>query len=94
LVAMMAIVNPPGLLPIWSKLTDDLSKEDRRQIACMVMGTASSILLLFLIFGKYILHFFSIDLSVFSVIRWDPASFCRFIYGEQHHFSVDREKPF
>lgn len=65
--AMIAIVNPLGLLPLWSQLTNDLGKKERRELAAMLIGTAVFILLLFLIFGNAILAFFSIEVPVFQI---------------------------
>ncbi len=67
MAAMIAIVNPLAVLPIWSQLTSDLKGKARRETALLVVGTASGILLLFLIAGQYILTFFSIDLPVFQI---------------------------
>lgn len=67
LVAMVAIVNPLALLPIWSQLTNDLDKAARRETAYLVLGTSLIILLIFMIGGKHILAFFSIELPVFRI---------------------------
>ncbi len=64
---MIAIVNPLGLIPLWSQLTDDLDDKERRELASMLLGTSVVILLLFLIFGNSILKFFSIDIPVFQI---------------------------
>ena len=67
LAAMLAIVNPIGIWPIWSELTNDEASKIRKRVALMVIFTAYFILVIFLIGGKYLLHFFSIDLQVFKV---------------------------
>jgi multiple antibiotic resistance protein len=67
MAAMIAIVNPLAVLPIWSQLTNDLKGKARRETALLVVATASGILLLFLAAGQYILTFFSIDLPVFQI---------------------------
>lgn len=67
MAAMIAIVNPLALLPIWLQLTDDLEVKARSETALMIVGTAASVLLVFLIGGKYILSFFSINLPVFQI---------------------------
>ncbi|MFP4471265.1 MAG: MarC family protein [Bacteroidales bacterium] len=66
-VAMLAIVNPLGIIPIWTQLTSDLYTKTRREIAVMLTLMAIVILLMFLIGGENILEFFSIDLQVFKV---------------------------
>jgi multiple antibiotic resistance protein len=67
LAAMLAIVNPIGLIPIWYEMTGDASPQVRRKIALMVTGSAFAILVVFLNLGKYILDFFSIDIEVFQI---------------------------
>ncbi len=67
LAAMIAIVNPLSILPIWIQLTDDLEAKARSETAMMIVGTAAAVLLVFLIGGKYILSFFSINLPVFQI---------------------------
>nr|MBI1231000.1 NAAT family transporter [Cytophagales bacterium] len=67
LAAMLAMVNPLGLIPVWYEMTGDASPRIRREIAAMVTGTSVFILLVFLILGKYILSFFSIDIEVFKI---------------------------
>lgn len=64
---MLAMVNPLGLIPVWYEMTGDASPRIRREIAAMVTGTSVFILLVFLILGKYILSFFSIDIEVFKI---------------------------
>ncbi|WP_162415997.1 MarC family protein [Cyclobacterium roseum] len=67
LLAMIAIVNPIGLIPIWYELTGDAQPKVRRRIAFMVVGTAFVILLIFVNVGNFILDFFSIDIEVFKI---------------------------
>ncbi|MEX2591523.1 MAG: MarC family protein [Anditalea sp.] len=67
LAAMLAIVNPIGLIPIWYEMTGDALPQVRRKIALMVTGSAFVILLLFLNLGNFILDFFSIDIEVFKI---------------------------
>ena len=68
LAAMLAIVNPIGIWPIWSELTKDAkNRAVRSELALMVVLTSFFILIVFLVGGKYLLRFFSIDLPVFKV---------------------------
>lgn len=67
LIAMIAIVNPLGIWPIWSELTNDASTKVRNRIALLILGTTSIILIIFLVTGKYLLLFFAIDLDVFKI---------------------------
>ena len=65
--AIVAILNPMGILPVWVQLTNDATKMVRREIAFMIIGTTALILLIFLNTGEYLLEFFSIDLPVFKI---------------------------
>lgn len=67
LAAMLAIVNPIGLIPIWYEMTGDALPQVRKRIALMVTGSAFIILLLFLNLGDSILGFFNIDIQVFKI---------------------------
>ncbi|NHE58809.1 MarC family protein [Cyclobacterium plantarum] len=67
LAAMLAMVNPIGQIPIWYELTGDSTPGIRRTVALMVTATSFFILLVFLLLGKYILGFFSIDIEVFKI---------------------------
>lgn len=66
-VAMLAIVNPLGLIPLWSELSGDMERSSRRKLADWIIVTSLLILLIFLMFGGHILTLFSIDLSVFQI---------------------------
>ena len=66
-VAMLAIVNPLGMIPLWSGLTSDMDRPSRRKLAQWIIFTSLLILLIFLIFGDHILTVFSIDLPVFQI---------------------------
>jgi len=65
--AMLAIVNPIGLVPFWSELMSDTSKRVRFQVALLATLTATLVLLLFLNISQSVLGFFSIDIPVFKV---------------------------
>jgi len=67
LAAILAIVNPIGLIPIWYEMTGDAQSQVRKKIAFMVTGSAFVILLLFLNVGNWILDFFRIDIEVFKI---------------------------
>ena len=67
LIAMFAIVNPIGIVPMWSELTQDRDHKVRKRVAFLLVSTAIIILTVFLISGKYLLQFFSIDLQVFKI---------------------------
>lgn len=64
---MLSIVNPVGIVPMWSEMTGDMSTKSRRQTAFMLVITAVTTLLVFLIAGRPLLNFFSIELPVFRI---------------------------
>ncbi len=66
-VAFVSIINPITKIPIWSELTYDVPKNVRYRLSIMVVGVGIITLLLFLVAGKFILLFFSIDLMAFKV---------------------------
>ena len=66
-VAILAIINPLTILVIWSELTNDVKRPVRYRTAGFLLSFALVALTTFLIGGKYILNFFSIDLMVFKV---------------------------
>lgn len=67
LAAILAIVNPIGLIPIWKQMTGDASPKVRKRIALLVTASAFAILLVFLNVGEVLLQFFGIDVAVFKV---------------------------
>jgi multiple antibiotic resistance protein len=65
--AMLAIVNPIGIVPIWTALTGDAKNKVRTRIAGMATSTAVLVWLIFLLGSQYLLQFFSIDVPVFKI---------------------------
>ncbi len=66
-LAMLAILNPIGLIPVWSELAGDEQKNIQTKIAVLVSLTAGIILIIFLIFGRQVLELFHIDLASFQM---------------------------
>lgn len=67
LIALLAILNPVTVLPMWSELTSDASNNVRLKVASRLILFSIISLTVFLVAGKYILVFFGIDLVVFKV---------------------------
>lgn len=67
LLATLSIINPVGILPLWTELTGDHSRDIRKRTAFLIIGTSLLIVIIFLWTGKYLLQFFSIDLPVFKI---------------------------
>lgn len=67
ILAMVAILNPVGIIPVWRGLTGDENKKVQKRNAFLVTLTGLIILLIFLIVGKQLLILFSIELLSFQV---------------------------
>ena len=67
LAAMLAIVNPIGIWPVWSELTNDEVSTIRNWVAFLLLFSAAIILSIFLVSGKFLLQFFSINIHVFKI---------------------------
>ena len=67
LLAMVAILNPLGKIPIWVEASEGCDAPVRMRLAIMVTGTATLLLLVFLFFGQSILDFLGLDVPSFRV---------------------------
>src|SRR5690554_3533918 len=67
LIALLAIVNPLGIIPIYISLTTGYTRTQRRRIARMVIVAVTSILIITAFFGELVLQFFGISISSFRV---------------------------
>jgi len=66
-VALIAVINPLGAIPIFITLTPGEDRESRRKIAKTSSLSATLILLVALFAGEWILAFFGISVSSFRV---------------------------
>jgi multiple antibiotic resistance protein len=67
LVALVAIVNPLGAIPIYVSLSTDLTIAEQKRMPQVVTVAVVSILLASLFFGELILKFFGITIDAFRV---------------------------
>lgn len=67
LLAMVAIVNPLGKIPVWIEASEGCDGPVRNRLALLVTGTATAVLLVFLFFGQSILGFLGLDIPSFRV---------------------------
>lgn len=67
LLAMIAIVNPLGKIPIWIEASEGCDGPVRTRLALLVTLTATALLLVFLFFGESILGFLGLDIPSFRV---------------------------
>ncbi|MDH5471357.1 MAG: YchE family NAAT transporter [Gammaproteobacteria bacterium] len=67
MIALIAILNPVGMIPIFISLTSDFNDKDKHSISKMVVLTVTAILLVTLVAGEAILDFFGISINSFRV---------------------------
>lgn len=67
LIALLAIVNPLGAVPIFVALTADTPEAERKRIGKIVIATVLIILFTALLIGDGLLKFFGITIHSFSV---------------------------
>lgn len=67
LIALLAIVNPLGAVPIFAALTSGANDMARTHIARIVVASVMIILFVALLFGDWILRLFGITIHSFSV---------------------------
>jgi len=66
-LALFPIVNPFGGVPLFFSLTSDFDPAERNQTALKTAIYVISILVVFLFFGRFVLIFFGISLSVLKI---------------------------
>ncbi len=66
-LALFPIVNPLGGIPLFFSLTTDYSPEERRNTALKTALYVIAILVVFTLFGPFVLKFFGISLSVLKI---------------------------
>lgn len=66
-IAMIAIVDPPGCLPIYLSLTDQHKKINKKNVAKMTALTVFIILVVSLFVGDKILNIFGITMPSFQI---------------------------
>lgn len=67
LVALLAIVNPVGVVPFFIHFTSSFTREQRRKTIWVSASTAGIVIALSALFGLRIIEFFSISLASFQV---------------------------
>lgn len=66
-LALFPIVNPIGGVPLFFSLTGDYSPEERRSTALKIALDVIAILVVFMLFGRFVLNFFGISLPVLKI---------------------------
>jgi len=67
LIALLAIANPLGKIPVWVQACGSNPPAVRRRLAVLVTGTAFAILCGALLLGREVLEVFSLDLVAFRI---------------------------
>lgn len=67
LVALVAIVNPIGAIPIYVSLSAEMSERERERMPSVIPVAVVSILMAALFFGELLLAFFGITIDSFRV---------------------------
>jgi multiple antibiotic resistance protein len=67
LITLLAIVNPPAIIPFFIHYTQGLSREERRRTVGVASLTAFLVIAASALFGIRILEFFGISLASFQV---------------------------
>jgi multiple antibiotic resistance protein len=66
-VALFIIVDPIGLVPVFSALTKELPRPERRRMFRNIVYTGSALLLLFALAGQQLLVLFGISIQSFMI---------------------------
>src|SRR5271166_5342568 len=66
-LALFPIVNPFGGIPLFFSLTTDFAPEERRYTALKTALYVVAILVIFMLFGRFVLSFFGISLPVLKI---------------------------
>jgi multiple antibiotic resistance protein len=66
-LALFPIVNPLGGIPLFFSLTGDYAPEERRNAALKTSLYVIAILIVFMLFGRFVLNFFGISLPVLKI---------------------------
>ena len=66
-LALFPIVDPFGGIPVFFTMTSTWTQRERSRTACKTGAWVFLILVTFLFFGRFVLHFFGISLSVLKI---------------------------
>ncbi|MDO5644275.1 MAG: MarC family protein [Dermabacter sp.] len=66
-VTLFVIVDPPGTIPIFMALTNSMTQKQRTRAAWTAVGVAMLIIVLFALFGQFILSYMHISLDALRI---------------------------
>ena len=98
-LALFPIVDPFGGVPIFFTMTSTWTPQERRRTACKTGLWVFLILVTFLFFGRFVLHFFGISLPVIKIAgglivantAWGMVTSHARITPEESHEAQDKE---
>src|ERR1700757_5294412 len=98
-LALFPIVDPFGGIPIFFTMTSNWSPQDRRRTAFKTGLWVFAILVTFLFFGRFVLHFFGISLPVIKIAgglivantAWGMVTSHARITPEESHEAKEKE---
>jgi multiple antibiotic resistance protein len=98
-LALFPIVDPFGAIPIFFTMTSSWSAQDRRRTAVKTGLWVFAILVTFLFFGRFVLHFFGISLPVIKIAgglivantAWGMVTSHARITPEESHEAEDKD---
>lgn len=98
-LALFPIVNPLGGIPMFFALTADFLPEERRQTALKTALYVIAILVVFMLFGRFVLNFFGISLPVLKIAgglivantAWGMVTGTSRITTEERSEALDKE---
>jgi multiple antibiotic resistance protein len=98
-LALFPIVDPFGGIPIFFTMTSEWSAQERRRTAFKTGLWVFFILVTFLFFGRFVLHFFGISLPVIKIAgglivantAWGMVTSHARITPEESHEAEDKE---
>jgi multiple antibiotic resistance protein len=67
LISLLAIIDPPGAIPMFTTLTSNLSDSDRRRVALYSSIAVGVVLLVSCLIGRQILQLFGISIMSFRI---------------------------
>ena len=98
-LALFPIVDPFGGIPVFFTMTSTWAPRERSRTACKTGVWVFLILVTFLFFGRFVLHFFGISLSVLKIAgglivanaAWGMVTSRARITPEESHEAQDKE---
>ena len=68
-VTLIVIIDPPGVMPIFLSLVSKFSLEQQRRLAWKTASVSLSVIIVFALFGRFILDYLKISLPALQIGR-------------------------